>query len=152
MRAASNAVELELFNDKGNARLEALRDASFLFGLGLENRATFLRAASAKGAMFQLSILASLIGDLRSYAAPALAKTVPEDWRPDAPKATSDKATRLLYSIAGYLEAVSGLTLEDAAGDFWMARRFDPFEHLSEALGFAGEEAERGAAVEGGER
>ncbi len=95
LHVAYTAVELELSKDENNVRLEAMRDAAFSFRLGLENRATFLRAASAKGAMFQLSLLASLVDDLESYAAPALAKTAPEDWRPDAAQAAVDKANRL---------------------------------------------------------
>lgn len=143
LHRAYTAAEREIFTDENNVRLHAMRDAAFAFRLGFENRATFLRATSAKGAMFQLSLLASLIDDLESYAAPAPARA--DDWRPDATRAAVEKANRLLYSVAGYLEAASGIDLKAAAGDFWMTRRLDPFEHVREAIAAGAKEArERG--------
>jgi hypothetical protein len=134
-------------------QLEAARVAAFAFRLGLENRATFLRAASAKGALFQLSLLGSVIDDLAGCIPPKPPTTkAVDDWRPDAVGAAIDKANRLLYSVAGYLETSGGIDLEDAIGDFWLARRLDPFDHLREALAFGGEEEARGAAPERAEQ
>jgi hypothetical protein len=111
-----------------------------------------LRAASAKGALFQLSLLASVVDELQTDAEAGRAETSPADWRADSPPAAFAKANRLLYSVAGYLEAVSGVTIEDAGGDFWMARRLNPFDHLSAALALAEEEELRGRVAEGGEQ
>ena len=95
---------------------------------GVKHRASFLKATSARGALFQLCLINSLTSDLETYAA--------DEDRGNAIEA-EHAITRMLYSIAGFIEHETGEKMEDACGDYFMSRRLNPHAIVAAATALA---------------
>jgi hypothetical protein len=95
---------------------------------GVTARASFLKATSALGALFQLCLINSLTSDLETYAA--------DEDRGNAIEA-EHAIDRMLYSIAGFIEHETGEKMEDACSDYFMARRLNPHAIVAAALALA---------------
>ena len=106
-------------------RLETQEKLTSVYLDGVKHRASFLKATSARGALFQLCLINSLTSDLETYAA--------DEYRGNAIEA-EHAITRMLYSIAGFIERETGEKMEDACGDYFMARRIDPHAIVAAAL------------------
>jgi hypothetical protein len=100
---------------------------------GVKHRASFLKATSARGALFQLCLINSLTSDLETYAA--------DEDRGNAIEA-ENAINRMLYSIAHFIEHETGEKIEDASGDYFMASRINPHRIVAAALARAKSENE----------
>jgi hypothetical protein len=94
----------------------------------VKHRASFLKATSARGALFQLCLINALTCDLETYAA--------DEDRGNAAEA-EHAIDRMLYSIAGFIEHETGEKMEDACSDYFMARRLNPHAIVAAALALA---------------
>jgi hypothetical protein len=79
-------------------------------------RASDRRATSARGALFQLCVLAALVEGLEDCACAG-----------DAEGARKKRAeiTRILHSVVGFIEAQSDARIEDFHGDYFLPRSSD---------------------------
>jgi hypothetical protein len=139
---AANEAMIDAEDDqRRESHFESVRGAIHKFIYGVVDRATFLQATSGKGALFQLCILNDLVDDLQALADPALGERREGD--AEKSREMEHKISRVLYSIAGYLENVGDARLEDACSDYWMDRRYNPFVRVDEAFALL---AEKGKA------
>jgi hypothetical protein len=114
-------------------RQEGLQQATHLFMDSLKDRASYLLAESALGALFQLVMIHDIANDL---------ETAGSDGRRyhDIEQAIY----RMACSVATFIEGSTGARREDACGDYYMSRRIDPHNKIKRALVFA-EAAREGA-------
>jgi len=132
--AAADEAALEAREDqRKHDHFERVRSTVHKFIYGVVDRATFVQATSAKGALFQLCVLNDLVDDLQALADPALGERRAGD--AEKSREMEHKVNRVLYSVAGYIESVGGARLEDACSDYWMERRYSPFASVDEAFG-----------------
>ena len=94
-------------------RLDSQQQQTFDYLEGVKARASYLEASSARGALFQLCLINSLTSDLETYA--------PDEDRRNVIEA-EHAISRMLYSIAGFIERETGEKMEDACSDYFMAR------------------------------
>jgi hypothetical protein len=95
---------------------EASGDASCYKQLGLvQHHATYVRARSPIGALFQLGVIGDYIGRL-SDPGPA--------W-PHTPAETEAAIERLVGSVMAFIEDTTGARREDACGDYYHSRHLD---------------------------
>jgi hypothetical protein len=106
-------------------RLDTQIKQTFDYLEGVKHRASFLKATSARGALFQLCLINDLTNDLETYGG--------ENDGRDA-NAAEHAIDRMLYSIAGFIEHETGEKMEDACGDYFMARRIDPHSIVAAAM------------------
>ena len=104
-----------------------------LFMDSLKDRASYLLAESALGALFQLAMIHDIANDL---------ETAGNDGRRyhDIEQAIY----RMACSVANFIEHSMGARREDACGDYYMSKRIDPHNTIKRALAFA-EAAKEGA-------
>ena len=114
-------------------RQERFQEAAHLFMDSLKDRASYLRAESALGALFQLAMIHDIANDLETAAS---------DGRRyhDIEQAIY----RMACSVATFIEGSTGARREDACGDYYMSKRVDPHNTIKWALAFA----EAGARME----
>jgi hypothetical protein len=130
--AADEAALVAREDQRRESHLESVRSTVHEFIYGVVERATFLQAISAKGALFQLCILYNYVDDLQTLADPALGERREGD--AEKSREMEHKISRVLYSIAGYIESVGDARLEDACSDYWMDRRYSLFANVDEAF------------------
>jgi hypothetical protein len=92
---------------------------------GVRARASYLKATSARGALFQLCLINALTCDLETYGA--------ENDNRDA-DAAEHAINRMLYSLAEFIERETGEKVENACGDYFMGRNINPHEIVAEAM------------------
>jgi hypothetical protein len=109
-------------------RLDTQIKQTFDYLEGVKHRASFLKATSARGALFQLCLINSLTCDLETYAA--------DEDRGNAIEA-EHAIDRMLYSIAGFIEHETGEKMEDACSDYFMSRRLNPHAIVAAAIALA---------------
>ena len=85
----------------------------------VETQATELKAASATGTLFKVHLTAALADRVASW---------PYEGTVEYRAAQKDLIAilKLLYSIADYIETMSGSSLERACGEYYMPKRADP--------------------------
>ncbi|WP_338664327.1 hypothetical protein VQH23_03995 [Pararoseomonas sp. SCSIO 73927] len=88
----------------------------------LEDTATYTPAASLEGALVQV-MLAAMVAD--QFTAFALTEDQAEE--------QGKRLSRLLYSIRGAIEAITGSHGAEALSEFYMRAEFNPFLALAEA-------------------
>jgi len=113
--------------DSGDrVRQERFQEAAHLFMDSLKDRASYLRAESALGALFQLAMIHDIANDLETAA---------DDGRRyhDIEQAIY----RMACSVANFIEHSMGARREDACGDYYMSKRVDPHNTIKRALAFA---------------
>ncbi len=114
-------------------RQEGFQQAAHLFMDSLKDRASYLQAESALGALFQLAMIHDIATDLEPAA--------DDDRRyHDIEQAIY----RMACSVANFIEHSMGSRREDACGDYYMSKRIDPHNTIKRALAFA-EAAKEGA-------
>jgi hypothetical protein len=113
------------------AEQDLMQTAVHDFLRAVEDRATFTRAASARGALFPLVVVSDLIEGALSFAEAGQSL-------PGAVK----RIDRILYSIADFIDRAAGGIPEGAfCGDYFMARRLNPFTDEDTALGHVKQES-----------
>jgi len=114
-------------------RQEGFQQAAHLFMDSLKDRASYLQAESALGALFQLAMIHDIANDL---------ETAGDEGRRyhDIEQAIY----RMSCSVATFIEHSTGARREDACGDYYMSKRIDPHNKIKRALAFA-EAAKEGA-------
>jgi hypothetical protein len=114
-------------------RQDGLQQAAHLFMDSLKDRASYLQAESALGALFQLAMIHDIAYDLETAA---------DDGRryDDIEQAIY----RMACSVANFIEHSMGARREDACGDYYMSKRIGPHNTIKRALAFA-EAAKEGA-------
>ena len=100
-------------------------DQCFDFLDGVASRATYLRAESARGALFQLFLISDKINSLSSLV-------IDES---DRRKANQIEAAtdRMLYSVAEFIEHTFGVSPADTCGEFYMSAKLNPHKSINEA-------------------
>jgi hypothetical protein len=114
-------------------RQERFQQAAHLFMDSLKDRASYLRAESALGALFQLAMIHDIANDLETAA---------NDGR--RYNDIEQAIYRMACSVATFIERSTGARREDACGDYYMSKRIDPHNTIKRALAFA-EAAKEGA-------
>jgi hypothetical protein len=111
-------------------RQEGYTEAAHLFMDSLKDRASYLQAESALGALFQLAMIHDIANDL---------ETAGDDGRRyhDIEQAIY----RMACSVANFIERSTGARREDACGDYYMSKRIDPHNKIKRALALAEAEA-----------
>jgi hypothetical protein len=127
-------ADYKMPEDRGEQfRLEGYAEAAHLFMDSLKDRASYLQAESALGALFQLVMIHDIANDLETAA---------DDGRRyhDIEQAIY----RMACSVANFIEHSTGTRREDACGDYYMSKRIDPHNKIKRALALA-EGAKEGA-------
>ena len=128
---AADSAESDLTSDDSEAgraasiRLRTQMDKVLEYLDGVKLRASFLKATSARGALFQLCLINDLAGDLDAYRS----KGVTRD-----PHKAEAAIERMLHSVAGFIERESGQKIEDACGGYFMGRATSPHEVVASVL------------------
>jgi hypothetical protein len=112
---------------------EGFQQALHLFMDSLKDRASYLQAESALGALFQLAMIHDIANDLETAA---------DDGR--RYNDIEQAIYRMACSVANFIEHSMGARREDACGDYYMSKRIDPHNKIKRALAFA-EAAKEGA-------
>ena len=138
--AAADAAHSEAVRDpktderqRAAFRLDTQIKLTSVYLEGVKHRASYLKATSARGALFQLCLINALTCDLETYAADEDSGNAAE---------AEHAINRMLYSIAGFIEHETGEKMEDASGDYFMARRINPHRIVAAALARAKSEDE----------
>jgi hypothetical protein len=118
-------------------RHDAQIEQTFNFLEGVKARATYLKATSARGALFQICLINGLTCDLETYGAG-------NDNR-DA-DAAEHAINRMLYSLAEFIERETGEKMENACSDYFMGRNINPHEIVAEAMALC-QPAKEGARI-----
>jgi hypothetical protein len=151
---AEGAAQSEAPKDlEKKIHLENINNATHDYLAGVLDRASFLRATSAKGALFQIGIASSFVGTLDSLVSearrlgdrrpPQAYMLVREEEKADSLQKAID---RMLYSIACYIESVGDARLEDACGDYFMSRAVNPHSYVDEAFAMLSTNEKRAAS------
>jgi hypothetical protein len=107
-------------------RQEGFQQAAHLFMDSLKDRASYLQAESALGALFQLAMIHDIANDLETAA---------DDGR--RYHDIEQGIYRMVCSVANFIEHSMGARREDACGDYYMSKRIDPHNTIKRALAFA---------------
>jgi hypothetical protein len=107
-------------------RQEGFQQATHLFMDSLKDRASYLLAESALGALFQLAMIHDIANDL---------ETAGSDGR--RYNDIEQAIYRMACSVATFIERSTGARREDACGDYYMSKRVDPHNTIKRALAFA---------------
>jgi hypothetical protein len=127
-------ADYKMPEDRGELlRLEGFQEAAHLFMDSLKDRASYLQAESALGALFQLAMIHDIANDL---------ETAGNDGR--RYNDIEQAIYRMACSVANFIERSTGACREDACGDYYMSKRIDPHNKIKRALALA-EAAKEGA-------
>jgi hypothetical protein len=126
---AFNAAEMS--NDKESIEktrreeqlYDRMEDQTRAFLNSVEMRSSFVSTKSARGALFQLCVLADFVDELSGHIVPN-----------EEAKEVAMAMRRLIYSIAGFIEHRTGEICEEACGEFYMSQRLNPFSIVDAAL------------------
>jgi hypothetical protein len=126
---AFNAAEMS--NDKESIEktrrdeqlYDRMQDQTRAFLDSVEMRSSFVLTKSARGALFQLCVLADFVDELSGHIVPN-----------EEAKEVAVAMRRLIYSVAGFIEHTTGESCEKACGDFYMSQRLNPFSTVDAAL------------------
>jgi hypothetical protein len=111
-RARADAIA----SGKSQSRYDPIESLSeSILDVAMEH-ASVRRATSARGALFQLCVLAALVEDLEDCACAGDA---------DGARKKRTEITRLLHSVVGFIEAQSEARIEDFHGDYFLPRSSD---------------------------
>ncbi len=99
------------------------RSATYDFLKAAIDRATYLRAVSAKGAEFQLCVLSELAEDLEGLATPTAEVT-----------RIREKIKRTLHSLSGFIEKATGAGLVDSCSDYFLDPEISDHAKIEEAM------------------
>jgi hypothetical protein len=124
-------ADYKMPEDRGEQfRLEGYTEAAHLFMDSLKDRASYLQAESALGALFQLAMIHDIANDLETAG--------------DVGRRYHDieqAIYRMACSVANFIEHSTGARREDACGDYYMSKRIDPHNKIKRALALAEAEA-----------
>lgn len=127
----AEAAEGELRDDEADPYrkddLEMQREALWDSRENIQERASHLLAKSGAGAMFQLHLISSWANSLYS-------RTPDDCEQARESKELLKSIQRMLYSVQAYIEKVSGKNPDDACGEHYMPRRYNPHRLINEAL------------------
>lgn len=124
------AIELHRVYDKRSIsekgtlhhdKIEKAKGAEYDCISAVQARASFIRASSAREALFQLLLLDGDIDSLGDWVDPDGLGTLKTD-------VLTGRIKRYLSSIRGVLEELSGIRSEDVDSGYHMPRKYDPFE------------------------
>lgn len=94
---------------------------------GIEKAATVFPATSPKGALFQLSLIHSLVDLIESW--------VPDNSKhADASTDARQAVDRMCYSIRDFIVSMTGANPEDGCGDYYMSERYNPHHLIKDAI------------------
>ena len=91
---------------------------------GVNSRATYLRADSARGALFQLFLISDKINSLTSL--------VTDESDRHAANRIEAAIDRMLYSVAEFIERSFGISSADACGEYYMSDALNPHKIIAE--------------------
>ncbi len=122
-RAASDALAKETDENKLWHLEHGPQSATYDFLKATIDRATYLRALSAKGALFQLCVVSELAEDLEAFATPTAEVT-----------RISEKIKRTLHSVSGFIEKATGAGLVDSCSDYFLDPQISDHAKIEEAM------------------
>jgi hypothetical protein len=94
---------------------------------GIEDAASIFPATSAIGALFQISLINSLVDLIDSF--------VPENSKHAGTSDDAQKAiVRMCYSIRDFLVSATDVNPEDGCGDYYMSDRYNPHRLIAAAI------------------
>lgn len=142
IRSALDQAHTKSKDEVERTHLDSLAENNRAFMAGVKDRATYLQAESANGALLQLGFVADFIDDLMGRV---------EDCGDDGLQIEA-AIHRLLHSIASFIENTSSARRQETGADYFLDRRLSPFVKLGEAARIAAEASEREPRAADGSR